>query len=1333
MRNIELLIDRIRKELQERPLEGLRLCEEASANENEQGRSLEKIFAPVIKIARFARAITAETLKETGPILFSSPRQDERRLLVAACVARFVELGAEGADLTLTSIGLAFGVLVLEGTPQQQLCGRLAIELGQRSEAELRPLLNTVATPLIAALQIVLRVGAAPTRDSAVEGLGALLRSFHDTAAELFPAEARPTEDPVDEDVEEEEEKQSHINRLFFDRLDRRRLMVFAVARDAGERAEFFDELSEPVAAKIQTICDEAQDDDHRRRSLKDALYSRADLLRTLPGLLRQAAPEEKDGLRRKAIQLLRDASSFTEIDEDDDAVHTAFVHYQESVFRTIDVMIKRDATGKDFDKVLALALKATPGTLVGHSSVCNARVRATFALIRTAARLITKDPKSAETIGELGPLFSTLADPSPWSNLGIAEGCYYVVPYLARISDYDKLSGAALGALFTRIRRPPGSDDLAETHHQLVATACFRRLILILVQRTDEHSATDPESLEVKRDVSKLLTEPTIEDVLDAFQNTRTWSALASKPAHPLTTGIVIAGTAFETELLVRGASLFVGFDGRPSVERLLLTRILAAQLRAASQDWREIERYDQLRQFWANMPTVSLTEKDRIDNARKLVSELPSRAAAAADPDLQEFLEYCGRKSAEEGAAHVQALPGHVLAMVSDKLSDRIADAIAREIDLNLRYGETQAEFDLGELLYQVVLRGPNKSIFSRLLPRVDRKHRKIVALFKKHVKRVHTGSTMSSDEMLSHIDELTREIDQTESSKTLKKLKLLLRLYRRLFANEMGVWESLEKGELATLFLECDDIMTMTEGGHSKNAPRARLSDTLGAAAEQLKTEVTRYRELPIGEFEARSAALAQARMHTANLEASLKTHRNLQPPEREMLVRLMQQLDDLFRRTIQWYCEQPRNRKNTRKENRHPAMFYRLFAEPIKKKSLARIFAEARHVRRDQVEAVLEGHDLEAGIRAEICGLFDESGDLLPNRSEQREPFKRFFVEAALENHKDLDAGARKEILGIFNAVGEAPPEFPQQRVRFEELFVDWMESELDVDMLQRQFRRRWGWPFGWIYATITNLAGISAMILIPCLIAIALHRAGHHDEEGVGFFFLAIPVLFAALVSPVKKFPPYYFKSLLPRLARLIVVPLALTVELDHSYSFPLHASTWALALLILLSFAMTWFYVDREIVSASAKRLSELKRIAKVVALALSQAFAIAVLLATIFGSHAHEILPVAHEKTDISTGSPWDVDTMPETGHKHPYFARVLPRDVKFDLAKFVGRIHPLSTGIGSQLKFTFYPTIILTWTALGLFIGVFLEGFFEGKRLRGGEGEDGAETASE
>lgn len=1306
MQKLERVVGALREKLKKRPLAALQLYGLAIANKSDRGNHLKAVFEDEMEIARFGKEISREGLERKSALLFSSPRQSERELLVASCVAGLVNLGVQGAQDRLRAIGETFATFVLDGTQQQKFCGRLAIGLGLRSSAEIQPLLQTIVEPLIDALLVVLRVGAAPTRDSAVEGLGALLKFLPHPSAR-YPKYERPARADEDGDEVPEPERQVVIDQLYFDRLDRRRMMALAVAGDPVMREAFLAEVRRPISDRIEEAERKAGGDvDRLEPELLTILYTQADLLRTLPGLVRQCAAGERNAFQRRAVKYLNDAAVAREPVNAGDTVLRSFAHFQESVFRTIDVMIKRGATHEDFEESLAKALRETRRTLVGHSSVCNARVRATFALIQTTARLIQADREETAVKAELVPLFEMLAKPTPWPNLGIAEGCYYVVPFLAGNRWHEDIVKIALEQLFLRISStPPPSDNLPEIHNQLIAAACFRRLILVLMQRTDEHSLTDRGSVRIKRDVSRLLEEPTIEEVLKAFRIKRTWFEIMNAPPSATTTGIVIAGTAFETDLLGR-SSLFKEFDQRPSVKRLLLTRILAAQLRAASQDWREIERYDLLRQFWENMPTVSLAENERDDKVRELMADLPSRAAQAADPDLQDFFEHCSRRIGEEKEPR-QELPGHVLAMISDTPSSRIADAIAREIDLNVLYGEQRGGCDLGKVLYQVALRGPSVSIFSRLLPRMhSERHRRIAELFKKHVKRVHAHSTMTAGEMLDHVDELIREIRQDEPSETLQKLKAILENYRSLFANEAPIWKAIEQGGLATLLRQCDEIVTLTQGSGARRVARQPLSEAFGPSAAQLESEVARYRELPVGEFEERAAALNRARTVARSLAGAMQIHAGLNPPERVMLVRLLQQLEDFFARTIHWYCDEPRYRKATRKRMQDPETFLVLFGAPTRT-SLAAIYENSRNVLSDPGKPVA---DREAALKIQ------------------------------------------DEINRIAEAGGAIPPEFDEQRLRFEKVFVQWIESDLDVDMLQRTLRGRWAKPFAFAYRNITSVGLISFWMLLPCAIAIAFHVLGIHNEEGAGFFLLESAVLLAVFVSLIPRLragaasiwnhirgraakppgtfeEPYYFEALLPRLAQLIVVPLALTVELDHSYTFPLHASGWALLVLILLSFFTTRFFVDREIVDPSAVRegkvlrAPEKERVAKVVALALSHAFIIAVLLATIFGSHASDIEPADHEGLRHQ---------FLETGHKHPYVAWILPRDVTFDLASAIGHYVEVSPKIGEHLKFTYYPTIILAWTALGLFVGVFLEGFVKGERLRGGEARDGEETAS-
>jgi hypothetical protein len=71
---------------------------------------------------------------------------------------------------------------------------------------------------------------------------------------------------------------------------------------------------------------------------------------------------------------------------------------------------------------------------------------------------------------------------------------------------------------------------------------------------------------------------------------------------------------------------------------------------------------------------------------------------------------------------------------------------------------------------------------------------------------------------------------------------------------------------------------------------------------------------------------------------------------------------------------------------------------------------------------------------------------------------------------------------------------------------------------------------------------------------------------------------------------------------------------------------------------------------------------------------------------------------------------------------HPDPRFLGFIPRETVFDIGAIAEEHqYPLTPKVAEHLSFKFYPTIILAWTALGLFFGVFLEGFMKGERLRG------------
>ncbi len=1217
------------------------------------------------------------------------PTHEDRQRLVSMCVAYLINLGQSGATRQIGAISDELEMLILEGVQQQQFCGRIAVELALRMKGKDVEHLDEMVSALIKALDLALRVGATTVRDSSVEGLGGLIKFFPKDADDKLPKLPKADGD--------EDKEQQRVDGIFFERLKRRRLMVLAVGDIGDAPAKFFKQLETPLRSMLDDIRSKHVISDQISKEAKQAasearqaallaeIYARADLLRTLPGLIRQAPDAKKENLRQRAVTYLSQAASLTHIAEDEDSLRIAFARYQESVFRTIDVLIKREQALKrdmhaTFDAVIAYALAEIPRTLVGRATVSNAQVRSTVALIRTAARLISKDNTTSDTKSVLMTLFETLGTTPPWPNLGIIEGCYAVLPYLLKNEEHKEFALPALTKVFQRIESAPPFYDLIGIHHQLIASSCFRRVVLELIRLPEKRGLTKDEGAYAQTNLEMLLAEPKPEAMAEALRMPHaTGTAVMKTSATRWMAAMITAGTAFEHDLLDCTQALFEDFNSQRTDVRLLLTRILAAELRATAQDSRRINRFKQLRSFYPN----TLSEAERIEKARTLSAKLPARMAQAADPDLQDFLEHCGR-GVDEQAETIADLPGHVLAMVSDKSSSRIADAIARVIDLRWRHWKKQEkqEADLARLLHQVALRGPNELIFSELLPRVEKRERKIVLLFKKHVRRIHAGASMTVQEMLGHILELRNDIKEVGTNETLGKLDAILNDYFVLFEQRESVWSTLESGKLESFLALCDDLRNATQP--KDRTAESSLVDALGASAKRLRVVVVRYLALPVGEFDAREDAMHEAGALTKAMITSLHgLDERLQPPERELLIRVVARLGDLFDRTIEWYCRQPRDLKAARQ----PAVFFELFARPMKI-SYGDMFADAN---------VLN--------HAKDC-----------------------FLNATL---KSIGFRESIEFRKIYDAAKDAPPEFRTQRQQFEQFFVAWMESELDVDMLQRQFKDRWSPPLRWIYSVATNLPGISLIIILPCVAAGMLHQSSKHEFEGIGFFLLAASVLLAAVLASITsifkfgKPHKHYFAALLPRLARLVVVPLALTVELDHSYVFPLRASTPALLLLIGLSFLMTWFYVDGEIVSASTKRLSEWKRTAKVVSLALSQAFIIAVLLATIFGSHAHEISQMCDEDAN-ARAKLWNIDQFPsEGGHKHPYFLG-MPRDVRFEGAILGNARWPAWTSCVSQLKFTYYPTIILAWTALGLFVGVFLEGFFKGERLRVDESDE-------
>jgi hypothetical protein len=766
-------------------------------------------------------------------------------------------------------------------------------------------------------------------------------------------------------------------------------------------------------------------------------------------------------------------------------------------------------------------------------------------------------------------------------------------------------------------------------------------RRLLIAVAERDDDLPKTEHNLRL------LLQNPEARQVLNVFQR----RAVSINPIRPTTVrrkvNEIIIGAAARETLWLRGSeATFAAWSDFDVVGKLLVVRTLAVYLRGAAESARVASPNDVLRRLSAEISTISLSDDERMTLLWHVLSAIPSEAAHAADADLQDFVENSGGR---EPAVEAGQLPGFVLAMVSGFVSDQIADVIAREIDLAYRRGRLRdPAFDLAGLLYQVMLRGSDKAIFDHLLPRLsEERERDTVRLFRNHIttlQRDPTG-TVDPERLLAHIEQIVIDLLNT-TSPLLEKLREALKLYGQLYSDREDVWRSILRGEsrggLDSLFHRLDELAETTHG-----ESRRPLAATYAEPTAFLQSQVERYLELPIDRFDARADALTRAAELARQLETEFEVHEGLQPPESTLLIALMQRLRRLFERTIQWYCDEPRRLR----ELPDADLFW---------------FSFARHSRS-------QGAEMDA-------------------------------VDAPLDSMTQL---------------AQEPPPYPDQVQRFERFFVEWMSSEFETDSLRRALRSRWSRWFVALYVAITNPWLVGSAILIPYLIAATFHYRGLHSLEGVGFFVLFGAATLAMLLSfaPRLRVRPnlsrsdgraltaYQFECLYPRMAGLIAAPMVLTIEFEHSYSFPMYASTSVVLMLMCVAVLTTHAVITRATVgNYFFVTAAERRKVWNVVALALAHSFAIAMFLSLIFvESHMR-----ASEQ---------------ERGRSRHEFATFLgvPREIVFDprdAAKSVGRVLPVP--LRSMGTFTFYPAIILTWTAFGLFVGIVLEGSLKGHLRR-------------
>lgn len=1373
--------------LEPSPLEGLRLYQStlnaiASDGDDLTADRLKRRFAKVMSLLEKVHFSSKNDLREMVKEFAEAASADQDRLLIAV-VDMLVSLESGGQE-KLEQFGKHVCSLVLEGTLQQQFFCKVATRMGfQRKVRIPTTVVNVVAGPMITALSDVIRLGAETTRDSAIEGMGALLQL---AATEQRPAEALFPAWPRDPSPDK-----PTIDEMYEQRLERRRLMVLAVA-DAQWRETLLTELQKPIGPQLDDVrrrqLPNQTDQDFSRR-FETVLYRRHDLLRVLPAIARQN--DVRNDMSR-FIDVLRQATERLEPAKGDpDSILIAHTRYEESVFRTIDNLMRRDVSPKEFDEVVARAVQSIPLTMTGTPRVCNARVRTTVSILRTAIRVVVLSGNDkSDTKANLLELFRYVREPRMWLNLGVVEACYRGLPELLRHRIHSDLYTRPLNVLMTQVREWPVS-DLAAAHRKLVLISCFRRILVSLadsvyerhLQRDIEEAARDEAN--VDDELRRLLSKPTSDSVIESFQDPNSHEPANEGSGRRDIHVDVIAAIGHESETLKKLGPLFQRWKERPPEENLVLTRILALQLHALSRDAQEIARHPRLSNAFADMAPAAMPHDDAMKKMWDLLATLNPDAAEAADPDIQRFVEYRGRRYRADGKVEEEAvedLPGYVLAMISRETSDRIAGAIAREIDLNLRHvRDSEPDADFAEPLYQVMQRGPHESIFHHLMPRIgEGKHgtrdRQIVKLFESHVKIVLDAKTKPARELIedlsSHVIELSDQL-KALAGPMLTGLARALEIFGELASEaDEQVWTAIQDNKLAEFFHTLDKLdarahkdeqmLTLLEKPWeaickeleaperaiqlpNEDSPwRSLLIYRHFTRLLDLRTRVKHYVDLPVENFSARAVALEESASIVAGIEKDLEAQELLQPPKRVLLIALMTHLRDVFDRAKRWYCIEAR-----------------------------------RRIDKNEKEAFWIVYAL-------------DTSQIIPPDSVLARIAKRIRSSRENEYFDRLQRKTTEQIADLTKAAGKQPPRFEGQSKRYEDFAVDWMASDLDLEALWNSLNVRWRPEFALLFKVVTRPLLALVAIMLPFLWAALFHGVQKHSIEGLGFWVVAAGIVFTALVvlarliwvvarskivaagavfprlyrfvarskqadMPVhekaarpKKKDRYLFRSLLPQLAGCIAAPMALIAKFDHSYTFPFSASIWAMLLLLLLAFLATRFYLEREVVDRTSSlpemSLRDRQKVTKVLGVTISQAFGIAVLLSVIFADshyrvvheqkkHNEALLDVVkqagteEEKKELATNTPAKERRAAHAEH----VLRDSPHDQ--DLHDFVGYIPHQAFLEWKEIKlpgrdwndwvkehgnFTFYPTIILSWTALGLFFGLVLEGIDKGEHLR-------------
>src|SRR5258708_6554494 len=97
-------------------------------------------------------------------------------------------------------------------------------------------------------------------------------------------------------------------------------------------------------------------------------------------------------------------------------------------------------------------------------------------------------------------------------------------------------------------------------------------------------------------------------------------------------------------------------------------------------------------------------------------------------------------------------------------------------------------------------------------------------------------------------------------------------------------------------------------------------AFCKSSMRSSNSPMSSNVSHYMSLPIGEFDERIELLQKAAETAHEIGNELAGYEDLQPPEKIMLVALMQHLADVFERAKLWFCVEMRRAMDSHAKDR-----------------------------------------------------------------------------------------------------------------------------------------------------------------------------------------------------------------------------------------------------------------------------------------------------------------------------------------------------------------------------------------------------------------------------